>query len=183
MTLPDCARGFAALVLTGVLLTGCGVASRVPKRVGACRVGQVALDNPAQVGGITGTEIITVEVRDVTADSCTLRGYASIRLFATRRRRIAPLVVIHREAGPKEPDRVRTQLLVPHHRLASFDLAFEDHPSPEPASDCRRIAVVAARLPGQSGWLTAQAAIHPTDCMGKPLQVFLSPIGAAPAGS
>jgi len=167
-------------VLAGTVALGvCGTASSAARAPTArpCLDGQVTLNSPAQVGGLTGTEIITVVIRDVSRTRCSLRGYPTIRLLGPGLRLISPLVAIHGEAGPKEPRRVRTELLLPDHRSVEFDLSFEDHPSPEPAADCRRIAAVAARLPGQPVWLTTKSAIEPTDCMGKPLRVFVSPIG------
>lgn len=167
------------VVIGTVALVICGAASSAARTptVRPCRDGQVELKRPAQVGGILGTTIIPVVLRNVSRVPCTLRGYAAVRLFGPGLRPISPLVVVHGEAGPKEPKRVQTDLLVPGHRSAEFDLSFVDHPSPTPAADCRRIAAVAARLPGQSDWLKTRLAIEPTDCTGKPLSVSVSPIG------
>jgi hypothetical protein len=147
------------------------------RAVHPCRDGQIALESPAQVGAITGTTIVPVKIHDVSKLSCTLRGYARIAVRSPTGARIS-IRVIHGVWGPKEPRRVSTQTLAPHQSGAVFDLSFIDHPSPEPASDCRRFAAVAAKLPGQSKWLATRIAIHPTDCEGKPPEVYLSAIGA-----
>ena len=167
-------------MLAGMIaLAVCGTASSAARTATTrpCLDSEIALNSPAQVEGITGTEIIVVVIRDVSRARCTLRGYPVIRLFGPGLRRISPLVTIHGEAGPKEPKRVQTELLVPHRRAVQFDLSFEDHPSPEPAADCRRIAAVAARLPRQSVWLSTKTPLRPTECMGRPLHVSVSPIG------
>jgi Protein of unknown function (DUF4232) len=163
----------------GLLVFGAadGVAAAHGKNTRPCQDGQVTLETPAQVDGITGTEIVPVKIRNISKLSCTLRGYAQITVRSPTGARIL-VNVIHGEFGPKEPRRVSTQTLAPHQSGAVFDLSFIDHPSPEPASDCRRFAAVAARLPGQSDWLTTRIAIYPTDCEGNPPAVYLSPIGA-----
>ena len=190
-------RRLAACWLTGLASTSaCGLMSLVcalganaagagteamaatqTQSVHPCRDGQVTLESPAQVEGLLGTTIVSVKIRDTGKAGCTLRGYAQIAVRSPKGARIS-IKVIHAEFGPKEPRHVSTQTLAPHQSGAVFDLSFIDHPSPEPASDCRRLALVSAKLPGQSGWLRARIAIDTSDCEGKPLVVNLSPIGA-----
>ncbi len=104
-----------SVVIGTVALAICGAASTAARTaaVRACRDGQVALKRPAQVGGLLGTTIIPVVLRNVSRVPCTLRGYAAVRLFGPGLRPISPLVVVHGEAGPKSQSACRPKGLCP----------------------------------------------------------------------
>jgi hypothetical protein len=144
------------------------------RKTADCRIGQVAVRNPAQVYGAAGTGMVSVSLKNTSHTRCGLEGYAQIRLLSHGGRTLR-LTVRHGRLLPLEPRHVKPIQLAPG-GLATFGISYMDNAGPSPPSACHPFASVRVLLPGQHEWLRARVAVRTAVCHVPPM-VYISPIG------
>jgi hypothetical protein len=142
-----------------------------------CGANQIHVAKRGQVGGILGTTIVSVALRNDASTSCVLSGYPGVILLGAGHQHVS-LKVTHGELGPKEPRKVTRIVLGGHQGGAMFAISFVDHPGPASPKDCHAFTYLLSSLPGHRTRSLTHAGRHLQACGGRHgPTVELSPIG------